>query len=279
MSIRVVIVDDEPLARRGIRARLRAFPEFTIVEECADGPAAVAAVQKLSPDLMFLDVQMPGMSGFDVLRRLSPGPMPSVIFLTAYDRYALQAFDVHALDYLLKPIDEDRFSSAIVRARRQIELQNAGELGEQLKTFLAEHAAQAKRIGHAEPIIHAEGSIPAKRSIHAARSSHAERFAIRKGSRIVFVLADEIDWIGAAGDYAALHVGKATHLLRETLNALESRLDPARFVRIHRSTIVQAARIRELHGLPNREFRVRLADGTELKASRSYRDRLSPWLS
>ena len=255
MRLRVLIVDDEPLARRGIRARLKAFSDITILGECVDGETAVEAILRLSPDLVFLDVQMPGMSGFDVLHQLSKTRAPFIIFLTAYDKYALQAFDVHALDYLLKPIDDERFSAAVKRARRQINLQTAGTLENRLRALLAEYTSEAQP------------------------SIYAERFAIRTGRRIAFVLADEVDWIEAAGDYANFHVGKRTHLLRETLSSLEIRLDPARFVRIHRSTIVQAARIRDLQTLPNREFRVRLCDGTELKASRSYRDRLERWLS
>jgi two-component system LytT family response regulator len=254
MKLRVLIVDDEPLARRGIRARLKAFSDVVILNECEDGESAVEAIERLSPDLLFLDVQMPGMSGFDVLRQLGKARVPFIIFLTAYDQYALQAFEVHALDYLLKPIDDERFSEAVARARRQIELHGAGTLEDRLRALLTEHTSKS------------------------GLSAHVERFSIRTGSRITFVLANEIDWIEAAGDYAALHIGKRTHLLRETLNSLETRLDPSRFVRIHRSTIIRAECIRELHTLPNRELLVRLLDGTELKVSRSYRDRLDDWL-
>ncbi|MDQ3745256.1 MAG: LytTR family DNA-binding domain-containing protein [Acidobacteriota bacterium] len=255
MSLRVLIVDDEPLARRGIRARLKAFFDVSVVGECEDGEAALEAISRHSPDLVFLDVQMPGLSGFDVIGRLPKGRVPFVVFLTAYDQYALRAFEVRALDYLLKPIDDERFTEAVKRARGQIKLQRAGTLEQRLRALLAEHSSQTK---------------PGR---------HAERFAIRTGTRIAFVLAEEIDWIEAAGDYAGLHVGKRTHLLRETLNSLETRLDPSRFVRIHRSTIVRASRIRELQALPNREFVVRLQDGTDLRASRSYRERLDRWLS
>ena len=238
----VAIVDDEPLARRGVRARLAAFPELKIVAECPDGEAAVDAIRNQAPDLVFLDVQMPGMTGFDVLKELSGTPLPTVIFLTAYDTYALRAFDVHALDYLLKPIDDERFTAAVQRAVRQLSLENAASLESRLRSLLDEQQ---------------EGTF-------------TERFAVKTGRRVVFVHADEIDWIEAAGDYASLHVGKKTHLVRETLQNLEKRLDPARFMRIHRSTIVAADRIHEMEALPNHEFRVRLADGTELRASRTY---------
>lgn len=255
MNIGVLIVDDEPLARRGIRARLKAFPDFTILEDCADGKSGLDAIHRLSPDLVFLDVQMPEMSGFEMIEHLSQNRMPFIIFLTAYDQYALQAFEVHALDYLLKPIDDERFVAAVTRAHRQIEIHNNEDLNISLRALLAESAS----IATSKP--------------------YAERFAIRNGTRISFVLADEIDWIEASGDYASLHVGKKTHLLRETLNSLEARLDPGRFVRIHRSAIVQGSRIREMEAMPNREFRLRLFDGIELKVSRSYSDRLDRWMT
>jgi two-component system, LytTR family, response regulator len=239
----VAIVDDEPLARRGVRARLNAFPDIKVVAECPDGESAVEAIHRLAPEIVFLDVQMPGMTGFDVLNAISSRPLPIVIFLTAYDSYALRAFDVHALDYLLKPIDDLRFADTVKRCLGQLSLESAGSLESRVRSLLAER--QPGRF--------------------------TERFAVKTGRRIVFVHADQIDWIEAAGDYAGLHVGRKTHLVRETLQNLATRLDPGRFVRIHRSSIVAADRIQELESLPNHEFRVRLADGTELRASRTYR--------
>jgi len=249
MKLRALIVDDEPLARDGVRARLEAFSEITVLEDCEDGESAVRAIQTLSPELVFLDVQMPGLSGFDVLRRLPKDRIPFIIFLTAYDQYALEAFEVHALDYLLKPIDSGRFVEAVKRAQHQIKLHLADKIEDRLNRLLVDHPP------------------------------YVRRFAIRMGSRIAFVMTDEIDWIEAAGDYATLHVGKRALPLRETFNSLENRLDPNRFVRIHRSTIVQASRIRDLQTIPNRELRLRLIDGTELKVSRTYRERLDRWLS
>jgi two-component system LytT family response regulator len=255
MKYKVLIVDDEPLARRGIRARLKSLSDFEVLDDCEDGEAAIKAIRLHRPELVFLDVQMPGLSGFDMLKRLPRSRRPFIIFLTAYDEYALRAFAVHALDYLLKPIDSERFAEAIERARRQLRFQTADSIEVRLRNLIAEHTAQKRP------------------------SPYVERFTVRNGSRVTFVLADEIDWIEAVGDYAALHVGNKTPLLRETLNALEARLDPQKFVRIHRSAIVQVSRICELRTLPNRELRLRLTSGADLKVSRTYRDRLDEWLS
>jgi len=255
MKYKVIIIDDEPLARRGIHARLKPFSDFVVLEDCEDGVAGVKAIRRHNPDLVFLDVQMPGLSGFDMLKRLPKSRRPFIIFLTAYDEYALRAFDAHALDYLLKPIDGERFAEAIDRACRQLKFETADSIEERLRDLIAEQTANKRP------------------------SRYVERFTIRSGSRITFVLADEIDWIEAVGDYAALHVGNKNTLLRETLNALETRLDPEKFVRIHRSAIVQVSRICELRTLPNRELRIRLTGGADLKVSRTYRDRLDQWLS
>jgi two-component system, LytTR family, response regulator len=248
--VRVLIVDDEPLARRGIVLRLRKFKDVDIVAECRDGPSAVEKILALTPDVVFLDVQMPGMNGFDVLRALPRESLPCVIFLTAYEQYALRAFEIHALDYLLKPIDDARFASALVRARKL--------LGSALKTTIAERIVQML-------------ARPAEKYI--------ARFTVQTGARIQIVLAENVEWIGAAGDYVELHSGNRTHLLRETMAALEQRLDPAKFVRIHRSRIVRADCIQELLCIENREFTVKLADGSEHRSSRTYADRLEHWLA
>lgn len=255
MKYKVLIVDDEPLARRGIRARLKPLSDFEVLDDCEDGEAGIKAIRLHRPDLVFLDVQMPGLSGFDMLKRLPRSRKPFIIFLTAYDQYALRAFEVHALDYLLKPIDSERFAEAIERARRQLKFQTSDSIEVRLRSLLAEPTTQKRP------------------------SPYVERFTLRTGSRVTFVLADEIDWIEAVGDYAALHVGAKNPLLRETLNALEACLDPEKFVRIHRSSIVQVTRICELRTLPNRELRLRLTSGADLKVSRTYRDRLDRWLS
>jgi len=250
MKYKVLIIDDEPLARRGIRLRLKAYVDFTILHDCEDALSGLEAIREQAPDLVFLDIQVPGMNGFDMLQRLPKNRKPFIIFLTAYDQYALKAFEAHALDYLLKPVHSGRFADAIKRVRHQLKLVSERSFEDRLRALLAEHEPSGQT------------------------TSYLERFAVRTGSRITFVLADEIDWIEAVGDYVGLHVGRNRPLLHQTLNDLEVRLNPGKFVRIHRSTIVQIARIRDLQKLPNRDMRLRLVDGTNLRVSRTYRDRL-----
>jgi two-component system LytT family response regulator len=248
--VRVLIVDDEPLARRGVALRLKRFRDVEIVGECGDGMSAVEKILELAPDVVFLDVQMPGMGGFEILKALPGDDLPSVIFLTAYEQHALRAFDVHALDYLLKPVDDERFDIAVQRARQ---VQNTGS-----------------RIKMAERIM---------RLLDERVGKYASRFPVRVGSRIQVVLVDDIDWIAAAGDYAELHCAGRCHLLRETMVALEQKLDPMQFLRIHRSRIVRVACVRELCPIDNREYLVRLSDGSEHRSSRTYAERLDEWLS
>jgi len=248
--VRALIVDDEPLARRGVALRLKRFKDVEVVGECGDGPSAVEKIVELAPDVIFLDVQMPGMDGFEVLRALPREDLPMVIFLTAYEQHALRAFEVHALDYLLKPVDDERFGTAMQRARQVMD-------------------ADCK-IQMAERIVHLLEERPGR---------YVSRFPVRVGSRIQVVLTDDIEWIAAAGDYAELHCGGRCHLLRETMNALELKLDPLQFLRIHRSKIVRVGRVRELRAIDNREYLVTLSDGSEHRSSRTYADRLEDWLS
>lgn len=248
--MRALIVDDEPLARRGVALRLNRFRDVEIVGECGDGPSAVDKILELSPDVVFLDVQMPGMDGFEVLRVLPSENLPSVIFLTAYEQHALRAFEVHALDYLLKPVDDGRFNRAVQRARQ---VQETGF-----------------RIQMADRIL---------RMLEANSPKYVSRFPARVGSRIQIVLTDDIEWIAAAGDYVELHGGGRCHLLRESMNSLEQKLDPSQFLRIHRSRIVRAKCIRELRAKDNREYLVTLSDSSEHRSSRTYADRLDAWLS
>src|SRR5262249_15102954 len=211
--------------------------------ECADGQEARRAIGKHQPQLVFLDVQMPGLNGFDVLEAIGPDKMPAVVFVTAYDAYALRAFEVHALDYLLKPFDRDRFQKALQRARAEV--QRAGP-DPRLASLLEEVKARKP----------------------------AERLMLQSSGKVYFVRVEDIDWVEAAGNYARLHVGGETHLLRETMNGLEARLDPQKFLRIHRSTIVNIERVKELHPWFHGDYQVVLRDGTELTLSRSYRPRL-----
>jgi two-component system LytT family response regulator len=247
VKIRTLIVDDEPLARQRLRHLLEADPDIAIVGECGDGQQAVADLQALRPELVFLDVQMPVLDGFGVLQALSGTPSPVVIFVTAHDRYALKAFEVHALDYLLKPFDKSRFGMALERAKIQVRQGNAVAVNERLQELL--------------------------QTVHG-RSHAPERLLIKSDGRIYFVRVEDIDWIEAAGNYVRLHVGKEDHLLREALSALERKLDPARFVRIHRSTIVNLERIRELQPAFHGDFVIILRDGTELTLSRGCREKL-----
>jgi two-component system LytT family response regulator len=257
VTLRVLVVDDEPLARRGILARLRRAADVEVVGECSGGREAVEAIRAHAPDLVFLDVQMPGTDGFGVVEAVGPETIPAVVFVTAYDEHALRAFDARALDYLLKPVDDERFARALERARARVEERRHGALGRRVAAALAD-----------------AGAPPPRPEEPPAAPRPVERFLVRRGGRVQVVHADEIDWIEAAGDYVSLHAGGATHLLRETMASMEAQLDPARFLRIHRSTIVAVERIREFHPHFNREYVVVLRDGTRLKLSRSYRDRL-----
>lgn len=244
---RVLIADDEPLARERLRMLLAKEDWVEIAGECENGPDAVAAIQRLQPDLVFLDVQMPGATGFDVIESVGAARMPPVVFVTAYDRYALRAFDVHALDYLLKPFDRERFLQALGRARQQIERQDAGALERRLLELVQDLRSSPPR---------------------------PERFVIKSGGRVFFVRTDEIDWIEAAGNYVKLHVGSDAHLLRETMNALEAQLDPDVFFRIHRCHIVNIERVKELQPWFNGEYVVFLRNGARLTLSRGYREKL-----
>ncbi len=245
-KIRALIVDDEPLARERIRTLLRKEPDIEVIAECGDGSRAVTAIEKHRPDLVFLDVQMPEADGFDVLEAIGAEQMPAVIFVTAYDKYALRAFEVNALDYLLKPFDRARFRESLERARQQLRRARDGEVSERLLALL--------------------GSI-------RARQQHRERLVVREGGRIFFLRAEEIDWIEAAGNYLRLHAARQSHLIRETMAGIEAQLDPAKFTRIHRSTIVNLDRVRELLPGPHGDSTLLLRDGTRLTLSRTFRAR------
>jgi len=248
MTIRTLIVDDEPLAREKLRSFLESEPDIEILGECRDGREALIAIEADKPDLVFLDIQMPELSGFEVLENVEPESLPAVIFVTAYDQYALKAFEVHAIDYLLKPFDRERLRQALDRARRERDRQELGEVQKQLRSLLADLDTQ--------------------------KPQFAERLVVKSAGRVVFVKVADIDWIDAAGNYVKLHVGGEGHLLRETMSHLEERLDPKRFLRIHRSTIVNIERIKELQQQFHGDYLVVLKSGQRLTLSRSYRDRI-----
>ncbi len=249
--IHTLIVDDEPAARDGMRQLLSRDPEIAVAGECANGVQAAVAIRAATPDLVFLDVQMPELDGFGVLREVGVERAPAVVFVTAYDQYALRAFDVHAIDYLLKPFTDERFLEALARAKQQVRHSRLGELSGKLAALLETY----------------DGG-------RATAPAYLERLVVRSGGKVTLLRVDEIEWIDAEGDYVRIHVGKAWHLLRETMKHLEAQLDPRRFVRIHRSTIVNLERVKELQPFFRGEYVVVLHNGTTLKLSRGYRDTL-----
>lgn len=267
-AIRAIIVDDEELARRGIELRLANHPDITIVQQCANGREAIAAIARDQPDLMFLDIQMPGLSGFDVLARLPQESLPMVIFVTAYDRYALDAFEAQAIDYLLKPINDLRFTQALDRVRGYWQQRNALSQREQLIELLA----STQGTGSVD-----EQTL--REYLHAERQAqYPQILPIRDDAGTVRVDVNRIDWIDAAGDYMCVHADGRTYVLRETMKSLEAVLDPKLFQRVHRSTIVNVSRVRRLRPHTNGEYFLTLDDGQEIKLSRSYRDRVDQLL-
>jgi len=250
MKIRTLIVDDEPLARERIRTLLDEEPDIELIGECDNGVTAVETITEKQPDLLFLDVQMPELDGFGVLEQIKDRPMPAVIFVTAHDTFALQAFEVHAVDYLLKPFDRERFKKALDRALQTIKRRQTDELSHRLSALLAEVKPEAR----------------------------INRLAIKSAGRVIFLRLDEIDWIEAADNYVNLHVGNESHLHRETMTAMEERLKGGKFMRISRSTIVNVDRIKELQPLFHGEYSVILRNGTRLTLSRGYREKLDALL-
>ena len=245
--IRVLMVDDEPLARDMLREMLQSDRDVEIVGECSNGREALEAIRIHSPDLLFLDVQMPEVGGFELLEALGTGAIPHVIFVTAYDNYAVRAFEVHALDYLLKPFDQARFKEAIKHAKERFRSvrQDGGQM--QISALL-------------ETIKN--------------KPQYLDRLVIKAGGRITFLSTDEINWIEADDKYVHLHTGKVSPMVRQTLNAMEAQLDPKKFRRIHRSAIVNVERIKELQPLFSGEHSILLEDGTKLTLSRNYKDQL-----
>jgi len=248
--VRVLIIDDEPPARRGIALRLKRHSDVEVVGESCDGVEAVKDILKLAPDLIFLDVQMPGMNGFEVLRALPEDKMPYVVFLTAFEEHALRAFEVHALDYLVKPINDRRFAVMMEYVKRSLHTATSHATDQRIKSLLGQHG-----------------------------SFSDSSFAIRTGLRTKIVSQEDVLWISAAGDYVELHARTGTvHLSCETMGALEERLDPARFIRIHRSRIVRQDQIAEILSEDDGEYVIKLRDGSEHRCSRTYSRMLTGWL-
>lgn len=245
MKIKTLIVDDEPLARDRLQKLLDAEPEVTVLGQCSNGKEAVKTIREKAPDLVFLDVQMPELDGFGVLGELATEQVPVIIFVTAHDKFALKAFEVHAVDFLLKPFDRERFQTALKRAKQRISQKRPGELDQRLAALLAEMRPEPASL---------------------------ERMAVKTSGRVIFIKTNDIDWIEAADNYVNLHVGNESHLHRETLTALAERLPSKKFMRISRSTIVNVDRIKELQPLFHGEYAVILRNGTTLTLSRSYRD-------
>jgi two-component system LytT family response regulator len=252
MTIRTLVAEDEPLARERLVTLLRDEPDIELVAECEDGESAFEAIRKLSPHLVFLDIQMPASDGIRVVERLGGDRLPMVIFVTAYDTHALKAFDVHALDYLLKPFDRERFRRAVARARDELAQTESRRLAREVLALASDR--------------------------QSARSARRSRIVVKDKGRVFFLPTRDIDWVEAAGNYLKLHVNGDGHMIRETMAAMEAELDPDLFVRIHRSTIVNVDRIKELQPLFNGEYLVILRTGARLTLSRGYRDKLESLL-
>lgn len=276
--MRVVIVDDEALARQRVRRLVQAEPEVEVVGEAASGTEAVRVIRETAPDLVCLDVQMPGGDGFEVLRQLEGGPMPLVLFVTAYDEHAQRAFEVHAVDYVLKPVDADRFHRAFERARRQrADAMAATRLGELLDTVRKLAAGQAEltaRVGGmaaAPAAVAGDGAAGAERPA-TPEGGYPSRLMVRHQGRMAFVRTTDIDWVEADRNYVRLHVGDTVHVIRERISALADQLDPRIFARIHRSTIVNLNRVREMQQWFSGDYLVQLDTGAQLRLSRNYRE-------
>jgi two-component system, LytTR family, response regulator len=248
--IRTLIVDDEPPARRKLRRFLESDAQVAIVGEAKNGEEAARAIREHRPDLVFLDVQMPGMDGFGVIEATASEHAPSVIFVTAYDDHAVRAFEVSALDYLLKPFDRERFDAALAKAKAEVARRDHADLRERLDGLLQ----------------------------HLDRQHTVERFLVRSRGRVTFVQAKDVAWLEGAGNYVRLHAGTDTHLIRDTLDSVGSQLDPRRFVRVHRSHIVNLDYVREMSPWAHGDYVIVMRDGVKLKLSRRYRDRLPPHL-
>ncbi|MFM1896680.1 MAG: hypothetical protein RLZZ385_1754 [Pseudomonadota bacterium] len=260
--MKAIIVDDEELACKGLKMRLAQFPNVDVVQTCRNGKEALAAIVEHEPDLVFLDIQMPGMTGFDVIGEIQGELMPMIIFVTAYDAYAVDAFKIHAIDYLLKPVEDERLAEAVQRAARHRQQDRAMDEKQRLLDMLVSVTGKSpSAIGE---LLENEEDL----------SPRAARLAIKDGSSTTFVPIRDIDWIDAAGDYMCIHAKGQTHIMRTTMKDLEARLDPGVFQRVHRSTIVNLQRVEKVSSHINGEFHLTLSCGSSLKMSRSYKDKV-----
>lgn len=257
----MLIVDDEPVARAGVRKLVQHDPDITVVGEARDGAEAISLIAELQPDLVFLDIQMPELNGFDVLEAVGADRAPIVVFVTAYDQFALRAFEAQALDYILKPFDDERFRAALARAKDQVRRSRSADLTDKLEALLSAYATQSRA--------------PAQ----GARPGYLTRIIVRDSGTVTFQPVDTLDWIEAADYYAKLHIGDAVQLVRYTMNELEHQLDPRRFVRVHRSAIVNISRVKEIRVDYQNHHLVVLKNGTRIPLSRSRRDLLEDVLS
>ncbi len=264
--MKVIIVDDEPLARKGLSIRLAEFSNVEIVAECQNGREALEQIPKLKPDLVFLDIQMPGLNGFQVINelRFKQLDMPLIVFVTAFDNYAIKAFDLHALDYVLKPVDENRLAEAVQKAEEYLSLQQEGEQKNKLVNLVADFTGDdceeiLRKLAEGEPV---------------SSNPYPAILAIKDGSEITRVNVEQIQWIDAAGDYMCVHTDSETHILRRTMKELCEELDPKKFIRIHRSVIVNVAYVSKLVSHISGEYHLVLLNGAELKVSRSHRDQV-----
>ena len=255
--MRVIIVDDEPLARDRLRSLLAKESDVQVVAECGDGREAITAIRRENPDLVFLDIQMPDLDGFGVISQLKGGHVPLIVFVTAFDEFAVKAFEVHALDYLLKPFDRERLKNAVAHARSRLKSPTPVDLTEKLTALL--ESMQPSTGGD-------------------ARGATSDRIAVKLDGRVIFLRPNEIDWIEAQDNYVKLHAGREAHLVRDTLSNFETRLDQRRFIRIARSTIVNIDRVKEMQPMFHGEYVVILHDGTKLTMSRGYRETLQQYL-
>jgi two-component system LytT family response regulator len=266
--ITTIIIDDEALARRGLELRLQHAPDFEVVAQCASARDALPAIRTHKPDLVFLDIQMPGLSGFELLAQIPSESLPLVVFVTAYDQFAIRAFDARAVDYLLKPIEDERFDATLEKVRTHVRTRDAIQHRDRLFGLIGEITGCGK-VALEELLEHGRAAIA---------PTHAEILPIRQGREIVRVPIASIEWIDAAGDYMCIHASGQTHILRGTMKELEDILDPSLFQRVHRSTIVNLRRVKSLRAHMNGEYFLTLEGAHELKMSRTYRDKVEYFL-